>query len=180
MLEFLAEGSGPLGVEPTYILRARAFDIARFSVMHDRRARSTIKSGFPMAFSGPLDRADSRVCPYRCCHLSIENRIRAMCVFGSQTDGEKGDRRSRPTLARMTITRPSALCGIVCHKIGMGPRAAPSRLEFLAEGPGIPRLAGWPSRPPHKKRVPDGLLGAPICDALFGQGEPCPCRGVVG
>jgi hypothetical protein len=34
--------------------------------MHDRRARSTRKSGFPIAFSGPLDRADSQVYPYRC------------------------------------------------------------------------------------------------------------------
>ena len=26
----------------------------------------------------------------------------------------------------------------------------------------------------------DGLLGAPICDALFGQGKPCPYRGLSG
>jgi hypothetical protein len=54
ILEFLPEGSGPLGVEPTCILRPRAFDPARCLMMHDRRARSTTKSGFPVAFSAPL------------------------------------------------------------------------------------------------------------------------------
>jgi hypothetical protein len=56
MLEFLADGSGPLGVAPTCIVRPRAFDPARCPMMHDRRARSTTKSGFPMAFSGPSPR----------------------------------------------------------------------------------------------------------------------------
>jgi hypothetical protein len=40
-LEFLREGSGPLGVVPTGIVKLRAFDIARCSLMHVRRARST-------------------------------------------------------------------------------------------------------------------------------------------
>ena len=55
ILEFLPEGSGPLGVAPTCIVRLRAVDKLRCCVMHDRRARSTfIKSGFPVAFSGSL------------------------------------------------------------------------------------------------------------------------------
>ena len=108
ILEFLAEGSGPLGAVPTCILTAAGFETrpyqAHMPAMHARRARSTTKIGFPMAFSGPLAsesaactpraRADSRVCPYRCRDVTIENRIRAMCVYGSRTDGEKGDRRS--------------------------------------------------------------------------------------
>jgi hypothetical protein len=47
--------------------------------MHVRRARSTRKSGFPMAFSGPpiaaIGRADTRVCPYSgqsCVSLPVE------------------------------------------------------------------------------------------------------------
>jgi hypothetical protein len=47
ILEFLPEGSGPLGVAPTCIVRLVAFDTPRCCVMHVRRARSTIKSGFP-------------------------------------------------------------------------------------------------------------------------------------
>jgi hypothetical protein len=43
----LPEGSGPLGVAPTCIVRLRAVDTLRCCIMHDRRARSTIKSGFP-------------------------------------------------------------------------------------------------------------------------------------
>ncbi len=50
----LAEGSGPLGVVPTCILILRAVGTLRCPVMHNRRARSTTKSGFPMAFSVPL------------------------------------------------------------------------------------------------------------------------------
>jgi hypothetical protein len=48
-------GPGPLGVEPTCILRPRAFDIARCPVMHGRRARSTFfqEAGSP-AFLLPL------------------------------------------------------------------------------------------------------------------------------
>ncbi len=57
----LAEGSGPLGVAPTGIVELRAFDIARCSLMHVRRARSTTKSGFPMAFSGPLCRVSGGI-----------------------------------------------------------------------------------------------------------------------
>ena len=54
ILEFLPEGPGPLGVAPTCIVRLRALDTLRCSLMHDRRARSTRKSGFPVAFSAPL------------------------------------------------------------------------------------------------------------------------------
>jgi hypothetical protein len=43
----LPEGSGPLGVAPTCIARLRAVGTLRCCVMHARRARSTIRSGFP-------------------------------------------------------------------------------------------------------------------------------------
>ena len=32
----------------------------------------------------------------------------------------------------------------------------------------------------QKKRVPDGLLGALICDAFLGRASPCPYSGLVG
>jgi hypothetical protein len=43
----LPEGSGPLGVAPTCIVKLGALDTLRCCVTHVRRARSTIKSGFP-------------------------------------------------------------------------------------------------------------------------------------
>jgi hypothetical protein len=43
----LPEGSGPLGVAPTCIVRLGALDTLRCCVMHVCRARSTTKSGFP-------------------------------------------------------------------------------------------------------------------------------------
>jgi hypothetical protein len=43
----LPEGSGPLGVAPTCIVRLRAVGTLRYCVMRARRARSTTKSGFP-------------------------------------------------------------------------------------------------------------------------------------
>jgi hypothetical protein len=39
--QFVPEGSGPLGVEPTCILRLSALDIPGRSLMHDRRPRRT-------------------------------------------------------------------------------------------------------------------------------------------
>ncbi len=41
ILEFLPEGPGPLGVEPTCILRLSALDIPGLSLMHYRRPRRT-------------------------------------------------------------------------------------------------------------------------------------------
>ncbi len=100
-----------------------------------------------MAFSGALGsgsaacaartRADSQVCPYRCRDVTIENRVRSMCVYASQRHGEKGDRRSHPTAAWMTITPPSALCGIVCHDIG---------IEFGVRNSGYTILNSWSGR----------------------------------
>jgi hypothetical protein len=51
---FAGPGAGPLGVEPTCIVKLRAVDTPRCCIMHDRCARSTTKSGFPMAFSEPV------------------------------------------------------------------------------------------------------------------------------
>ena len=56
-IRVFAGGVGPLGVEPTCIVKLRAVDTPRCCIMHDRRARSTTKSGFPMAFSAPFLRS---------------------------------------------------------------------------------------------------------------------------
>jgi hypothetical protein len=55
ILEFLPEGSGPLGVAPTCIVSLGALDILRFCVMHVRRARSTFlhKKRVPEIFPLP-------------------------------------------------------------------------------------------------------------------------------
>ncbi len=65
-----------------------------------------------------------------------------MCVYGSRTHGEKGDRRSPLQWLGCVglATLPFAAYNVIRSASDIG--LPPAYLEFLAEGSGIPRLEG--------------------------------------
>jgi hypothetical protein len=191
MLEFLAEGPGPLGVEPIGIVKLRAVNTPRCCTMHARRARSTClhKKWVPGGLLGAsvCCAFPCKPCPYR--GLVGQSIIRPT----------EGDRRSRPTASRMnnlpgrlydSVIYPQtskSLCRKGCGPLGVGPYCVghtstltnadydSSSLspcaEHLSTESGFPRILSFLF---SFRWVPGGLLGASVCAQIRADAWVCP------